>query len=152
MYISKRRDEFDSSDRQGCIYRYFLPFTVDLNTTRVYYDLWWNVSIVRTFPQKRVWKSFFHPCFRSICRDEPRRKFRVNLTTDVSNIVPVRCFSFFSLSKVSYGTFPGALLRSATCRSMELTLGMNTIPPLPYLYIRKNFRGATGFGLTEQRK
>jgi len=29
---------------------------------------------------------------------------------------------------------------------------MNTITPFPYLYIRKNFRGATGFGLNKENK
>lgn len=49
-----------------------LPFTFDLNT-RVYYSLQWNASIVRTFPQKRVRKSFFRFCFQlsiSMNRDE----------------------------------------------------------------------------------
>lgn len=79
LYMFKNRDQFHPTrSSQGCIYS--LPFTFDLNTTRVYYSLheslWWNASIVRTFPQKRVRKSFFRFFFQPIHLDEPRRKFR----------------------------------------------------------------------------
>lgn len=52
--------------------------------------------------------------------------------------------SFFFLIEGFPGTFPGALLRSATCRSMELTSGMNTVTPLPHLYNKKELHGCNG--------
>lgn len=154
----KRRDEIENLlNCQGCIYRHSTIHFWPKYHTRVYYDLQMkHIDCLARVPTGESWKVFLLIPLSGLSiamnRDESFARKSRNWRFKYSTCTGRSSFSFFFFIEGSCGTFPGALLRSATCRSMELTSGMNTITPLPYLYIRKNFRGATGFGPTEQRK
>lgn len=134
---SRNVTNFDlSMNRWGYVYGWTVPFTFDLNFVRVVLGLPVKCIDYSNLPTEESSKVFSpEELLLSNCLWWTATKVPcLNHTTDTSKYSTCTIFFFFLIER-SCGTFSSALLRSATCRFVKLTSGMNTITHPSHTYI-----------------